>query len=117
MSALFEIEGGAVDLLPPVPLLRRLSPQPALRINILRGISLSLPPAEILGLVGESGSGKSTLARVMVGLQPMSDGRLVFEGKPLVSKQDFSAFRRRSALMFQDPVASARVPAARLSSW
>lgn len=106
MSTLFEIENGAVDLVPPVPLLKRLSPRPAMRINILRGISLTIATGEVLGLVGESGSGKSTLARVMVGLQPMSQGSLAFENKPLASRQDFSAFRRSSALMFQDPVAS-----------
>ncbi len=106
MSAVFEIRDGAVDLVPPVPVLKRLSPDPALRINILRGINFAIAPGEVLGLVGESGSGKSTLARVMVGLQPMSQGSLAFEGKPLITRQDFSAFRRRGALMFQDPVAS-----------
>ena len=106
MNALFEIQDGAVDLLPPVPLLKRLRPHPPLRINILRSVNLSIAPREVLGLVGESGSGKSTLARVMVGLQPMSQGRLIFESNTLSSRQDFSAFRRRSALMFQDPVAS-----------
>lgn len=106
MSALFEIADAAVDLVPQMPLLKRLRPRPALRINILRGIDLTIAPGEVLGLVGESGSGKSTLARVMVGLQPTSQGSLLFEGKPLSSKHDFSAFRRRAALMFQDPVAS-----------
>lgn len=49
--------------------------------EILTGINLSLKEGEITALVGASGSGKSTLLTIAAGLQPASDGRVLFEGK------------------------------------
>lgn len=49
-------------------------------LRALDGIRLTLRPGESLALVGESGSGKSTLVRVMLGLEPASNGRVVFRG-------------------------------------
>lgn len=49
--------------------------------EVLKGINLSLKEGEITALVGASGSGKSTLLTIAAGLQPASDGQVVFEGK------------------------------------
>ncbi|MDM5317813.1 ABC transporter ATP-binding protein [Fictibacillus sp. b24] len=49
--------------------------------EILKGINLSLKEGEITALVGPSGSGKSTLLTIAAGLQPASDGHVIFEGK------------------------------------
>lgn len=46
--------------------------------NILNDVSVELSAGQTLAIVGESGSGKSTLARVITGLLPPQDGRLVF---------------------------------------
>jgi putative ABC transport system ATP-binding protein len=48
--------------------------------EILKGINLSLREGEITALVGASGSGKSTLLTIAAGLQPASDGQVIFEG-------------------------------------
>jgi putative ABC transport system ATP-binding protein len=48
--------------------------------EILKGINLSLKEGEITALVGASGSGKSTLLTIAAGLQPASDGQVIFEG-------------------------------------
>jgi peptide/nickel transport system ATP-binding protein len=40
-----------------------------------------------LGIVGESGSGKSSLARAMVGLAPISSGRILLDGQDLTSQR------------------------------
>ncbi|GAB0170637.1 ABC transporter ATP-binding protein [Lysinibacillus sp. CTST325] len=49
--------------------------------EILKGIDLSLNEGEITALVGASGSGKSTLLTIAAGLQPATDGYVIFEGK------------------------------------
>lgn len=49
--------------------------------EILKGINLSLKEGEVTAMVGASGSGKSTLLTIAAGLQPTSDGQIIFEGK------------------------------------
>ncbi|MBR7554671.1 ABC transporter ATP-binding protein [Allobacillus sp. GCM10007491] len=53
--------------------------------NILKGISLSLKEGEITALVGTSGSGKSTLLTIAAGLQPASNGEVLFDGNNLTT--------------------------------
>ncbi|WP_066298364.1 ABC transporter ATP-binding protein [Bacillus sp. FJAT-29937] len=53
--------------------------------EILKGINLSLREGEVTALVGASGSGKSTLLTIAAGLQPTSDGQIIFEGKNMTA--------------------------------
>lgn len=53
--------------------------------EILKGIDLSLHEGEITALVGASGSGKSTLLTIAAGLQPATDGQIIFDGKNLTA--------------------------------
>jgi len=63
--------------------------------EILKGISLSLKEGEVTALVGASGSGKSTLLTIAAGLQPPSNGHIIFEGKNLgtMSSEDVRKIR------------------------
>ncbi|MBL4951522.1 ABC transporter ATP-binding protein [Neobacillus sp. YIM B02564] len=53
--------------------------------EILKGINLSLKEGEVTALVGASGSGKSTLLTIAAGLQPASDGKVLFEGQNITA--------------------------------
>jgi peptide/nickel transport system ATP-binding protein len=82
--------------------------RPAHVIRAVDGIDLTVGRGETLGIVGESGSGKSTIARAIVGLVPVSNGRIVFEGRPVheLTPAERQKFRRAVQMVFQDPFTS-----------
>ncbi|MDM8554688.1 ABC transporter ATP-binding protein [Desulfococcaceae bacterium HSG7] len=51
--------------------------------KVLEDIDLKVRRARTVALVGESGSGKSTLARVITGLLPPLEGKIIYDGKEL----------------------------------
>jgi peptide/nickel transport system ATP-binding protein len=78
------------------------------RLRALDDVTLALPRGAITGLVGESGSGKTTLCRALLGLSPVSAGRITFDGRDVAAHlaTDSRAFRRRVQMLLQDAVAS-----------
>ena len=71
-------------------------------------VSFEVRSGEVLGIVGESGSGKTTLVRCLLGLIPLTDGRIEFDGKNMASAstEDRRRMRRHMQVVFQDPVGS-----------
>jgi ABC-type multidrug transport system fused ATPase/permease subunit len=51
--------------------------------DILRDISFTIEPREIVGIVGPSGSGKSTLVQLLLALRDPDRGRIVADGRDL----------------------------------
>lgn len=47
------------------------------------GVSFTVPARSIVTIVGESGSGKTTTGRALVGLSPVTSGRVSIHGRPL----------------------------------
>jgi putative ABC transport system ATP-binding protein len=72
--------------------------------EVLKGANLTLKEGEITALVGPSGSGKSTLLTIAAGLQPASDGKILFNGNNLtsMSSEEMRAIRaKRFGFVFQ----------------
>lgn len=65
--------------------------------EILKGINLSLKEGEITALVGASGSGKSTLLTIAAGLQPATEGQILFEGHNLTAMNEEQVRRLRAS--------------------
>ena len=53
------------------------------RVDILKGISLSIPAGQFVAIVGASGSGKSTLLGLLAGLDTPSEGEIWLDGTPI----------------------------------
>ena len=68
------------------------------RTEVLKGIDLSVTHGEFVALVGASGCGKSTLLRVIAGLEPLSGGDVVIDGRTV---NGASPSERDLAMVFQ----------------
>ncbi len=51
------------------------------RIEVLKGVSLDVRAGEVVALVGSNGAGKTTLLRSLSGVQPITSGEILFNGK------------------------------------
>jgi oligopeptide transport system ATP-binding protein len=77
-------------------------------VKAVDGISFSIQRGETLGLVGESGCGKTTAGRTILGLYPITSGKVIISGISLedADKEQMKNFRRKAQMIFQDPYAS-----------
>jgi zinc/manganese transport system ATP-binding protein len=50
--------------------------------QILSGVSFAVAPGQFTGLIGPNGAGKTTLLRVILGLTPPTEGRVLLNGSP-----------------------------------
>jgi NitT/TauT family transport system ATP-binding protein len=55
----------------------------ARRFGAVENVNLTLKEGEFLALLGPSGCGKSTLLRIVAGLQPPTEGEVLYRGQPL----------------------------------
>ena len=78
------------------------------RIEILKGVSFTIPQGEVLGIVGGTGSGKSTLGRALLRLLEPTGGSIHFDGQDITHQPEdqLRPLRRRFQMIFQDPMSS-----------
>jgi putative ABC transport system ATP-binding protein len=74
------------------------------RVDILKGISLTIPAGQFVAIVGASGSGKSTLLGLLAGLDTPSSGEIWLDGSPIhnLVESELAAVRgRKIGFVFQ----------------
>ena len=72
------------------------------RLEVLRGIDLTVAEHEVVCLIGASGSGKSTLLRCVNLLEPIDAGRIVVNGEEITARRvDVNRVRRGIGIVFQ----------------
>ncbi len=77
-------------------------------VKAVDDVSFAIKKGETLGLVGESGCGKSTTGRTILRLLEASAGKIIFDGKDVLSmdKKELRSIRKEMQIIFQDPYAS-----------
>ena len=72
------------------------------------GVDMVIEKGKTYGLIGESGSGKSTIGKAIIGLEKITSGQVIFDGKPLTKKmvRKDKEFTRDVQMIFQDNMAS-----------
>ena len=76
-------------------------------VKAVDGVSFTVKRGETLGLVGESGCGKTTTSLAVLRMQPVTAGRILFEGEDITTADRTSGrFRRRMQMVYQDPYGS-----------
>ncbi len=98
---------------------KRISSEPLLRfenvrkdygaVAALQSLSFTLhgDTPQIISIVGQSGSGKSTMGSIMLGFNPPSKGRVLYEGQNIQTMNAAQSleFRKNVQAVFQDPYA------------
>ncbi len=84
------------------------------KVEVVSGVSLSIPQGRIVGVVGESGCGKTVTALSVMRLIPEPPGRIeggeiLFDGADILhlSDRDMRSLRgNRISMIFQEPISS-----------
>ncbi|MCZ4098167.1 dipeptide ABC transporter ATP-binding protein [Streptomyces sp. H39-C1] len=77
-------------------------------VKAVDGVNFDLYRGETLGIVGESGCGKSTVARLLMNLETVTAGQVLYKGEDItkLSGKALKVVRRNIQMVFQDPYTS-----------
>jgi polar amino acid transport system ATP-binding protein len=72
------------------------------KLDVLRGIDLTVEEHQVVCVIGASGSGKSTLLRCVNLLEPLDGGRILMNGEEISARGvDVNRVRRKIGIVFQ----------------
>ena len=74
---------------------------PGAKESTIRNVSLTWKKGEKLAIVGYNGAGKTTLIKLIMGLYPVTEGKILVNGKD-INEIDGDAYRKRFGTVFQD---------------
>lgn len=71
--------------------------------KVIEGVNLAIEKGETMTVLGGSGTGKTILLKILLGLMRPSQGRVLFEGKDVVTmdEEEILAVRQRVGMLFQ----------------
>ena len=72
------------------------------RIEAVKGISLTVPPGQIVALLGANGAGKTTTLKSIAGLLTPRSGTIHLEGQPLIGLSTAKVVRKGVSLVPQE---------------
>ena len=70
--------------------------------QVVKGVSFSVAPGEMIGLVGPSGGGKTTVTNLIARFYDVTGGRVIVDGVDLRTL-DTGHYRRQMGIVLQDP--------------
>jgi len=70
--------------------------------QVVKGVSFSVEPGEMIGLVGPSGGGKTTVTNLIARFYDATGGRVLIDGTD-VRTLDTGHYRRQIGIVLQDP--------------
>ncbi|MDJ0658018.1 MAG: peptidase domain-containing ABC transporter [Crocosphaera sp.] len=70
-------------------------------INVLENLSFEIQPGQTVALVGRSGSGKTTISKLVLGLYPATDGKVLIDGQD-INSLSLSSLRQQIGVVDQD---------------
>ena len=70
-------------------------------INVLENLSFEIQPEQTVAVVGRSGSGKTTLSKLILGLYPPTEGKVLIDGHDVTSIQ-LRSLRQQIGVVDQD---------------
>ncbi|MBD2451305.1 peptidase domain-containing ABC transporter [Nostoc sp. FACHB-152] len=75
--------------------------RPESDVNILENLSFEVKPGQMVALVGRSGSGKTTISKLVLGLYPATDGKVLIDGQD-INSLSLRSFRQKVGVVDQD---------------
>ncbi len=71
-------------------------------VRALKGVQLKVRPGTVHTLMGENGAGKSTLMKCLIGIQPVTKGKIIFDGKEVQFKTTLEAMNAGVSMIHQE---------------
>jgi len=72
------------------------------KLEVIKGIDLTVKSGEVVCIIGPSGSGKSTVLRCINRLETPTSGRIIVDGKDIMdSSTDINHVRAEAGMVFQ----------------